>query len=75
VPFEAMDLGATFVFAICGATSGARRRLDLCAGGRLGGRRGGIARDLLIGAVPPAAIAEWRYLAATLACWASSPRA
>jgi len=28
---------------------------------------GGIARDLLIGAVPPAAIAQWHYLAATIA--------
>ena len=28
---------------------------------------GGIARDLLIGAVPPAAIADWRYLAAAVA--------
>ncbi len=28
---------------------------------------GGIARDLLIGAVPPAAISDWRYLAVALA--------
>lgn len=28
---------------------------------------GGIARDLLIGAVPPAAISDWRYLAVSLA--------
>jgi uncharacterized membrane protein YeiH len=28
---------------------------------------GGIARDLMIGAVPPAAIADWRYLAAAVA--------
>jgi uncharacterized membrane protein YeiH len=27
--FEAMDLGATFVFAVSGTTSGVRRRLDL----------------------------------------------
>src|ERR1700736_1862008 len=27
------------------------------------GTAGGIARDLLIGAVPPAAISDWRYLA------------
>ena len=27
--FDAMDLGATFVFAISGATRGVRRRLDL----------------------------------------------
>ena len=68
--FEAMDLGATFVFAISGATSAVRRRLDLF--GVLviawaAGVAGGVARDLLIGAVPPAAIAEWHYLAATVA--------
>jgi len=28
---------------------------------------GGLARDLLIGAVPPVAIADWRYLAAAAA--------
>ena len=68
--FEAMDLGATFVFAISGATQGVQRRLDLfgVAGGRLGsGVAGGLARDLLIGAVPPAAIADWRYLATAVA--------
>jgi uncharacterized membrane protein YeiH len=27
---------------------------------------GGIARDLLIGAVPPAAVSDWRYLAVSL---------
>lgn len=76
--FDAMDLGATFVFAISGATRGVRRRLDLF--GVLviawaAAVTGGIARDLMIGAVPPAAIADWRYLAAASppAFWASSP--
>ena len=68
--FDAMDLGATFVFAISGATRGVRRRLDLF--GVLviawaAAVTGGIARDLMIGAVPPAAIADWRYLAAAVA--------
>src|SRR5258705_3066956 len=68
--FDAMDLGATFVFAISGATRGVRRRLDLF--GVLviawaAAVAGGIARDLLIGAVPPAAIADWRYLPAAVA--------
>jgi uncharacterized membrane protein YeiH len=64
-----LDLAGTFVFALAGATMGARRQLDIfgvlvlafaaaCAGG--------IARDLLIGATPPAAISDWRYLAASL---------
>lgn len=68
--FEALDLGATFVFAISGATQGVRRRLDLfgvlvvaCAAGVAGG----IARDLLIGAVPPTSIAQPRYLAVAVA--------
>jgi uncharacterized membrane protein YeiH len=30
------------------------------------GNAGGIARDLLIGAVPPAAISDWRYLGVSL---------
>lgn len=68
--FEALDLGATFVFAISGATQGVRKRLDLfgvLVVAWAAGVAGGIARDLLIGAVPPAAIAEWRYFAATIA--------
>jgi uncharacterized membrane protein YeiH len=68
--FDAMDLGATFVFAISGATRGVRRRLDLfgvLVVAWVAAVAGGIARDLLIGAVPPAAIADWRYLAAAVA--------
>ena len=68
--FDAMDLGATFVFAISGATRGVRRRLDLfgvLVVAWVAAVAGGIARDLLIGAVPPAAIADWRYLVAAVA--------
>jgi uncharacterized membrane protein YeiH len=68
--FDAFDLGATFVFAISGATQGVRKRLDLfgvLVVAWAAGVAGGIARDLLIGAVPPAAIAEWRYFAVTIA--------
>jgi len=68
--FDALDLGATFVFAISGATQGVRRRLDLfgvLVVAWAAGVAGGITRDLLIGAVPPAAIAEWRYFAVTIA--------
>jgi len=65
----ALDLLGTFVFALSGATAGVKHRLDLF--GVLGlsfaaGNAGGIARDLLIGAVPPAAISDWRYLAVSL---------
>lgn len=63
------DLAGTFVFAISGATAAMRRRLDLFGVLVLSfaaANAGGIARDLLIGAVPPAAIRDWRYLAASL---------
>jgi uncharacterized membrane protein YeiH len=68
--FDALDLGATFVFAISGATQGMRRRLDLfgvLVVAYAAGVAGGITRDVLMGAVPPTAIAEWRYLAITVA--------
>jgi uncharacterized membrane protein YeiH len=63
---DAIDLGATFVFAISGATQGVRHRLDLfgvLVVAWAAAVAGGLARDLLIGVVPPAAIADWRYLA------------
>jgi len=63
------DLIGTFVFALSGATAATRRRLDLFGVLVLSfaaANSGGIARDLLIGAVPPAAISDWRYLAAAV---------
>lgn len=65
----ALDLLGTFVFALSGAMAGVRRRLDLFGVLVLSfaaGNAGGIARDLLIGAVPPATIRDWRYLAVSL---------
>jgi len=66
-----LDLVGTFVFALSGATAGVKRELDLFGVLVLSfaaASAGGIARDLLIGAVPPAAVSDWRYLAvATLA--------
>jgi uncharacterized membrane protein YeiH len=64
-----LDLVGTFVFALSGATAGVKRRLDLFGVLVLSfaaANSGGIARDLLIGAVPPAAISDWRYLAVSL---------
>ena len=64
-----LDLIGTFVFALSGATAGVKSRLDLFGVLVLSfaaGNAGGIARDLLIGAVPPAAISDWRYLAVSL---------
>jgi uncharacterized membrane protein YeiH len=65
----ALDLVGTFVFALSGATAGVKNRLDLFGVLVLSfaaGNAGGVARDLLIGAVPPAAISDWRYLAVSL---------
>jgi uncharacterized membrane protein YeiH len=63
------DLAGTFVFALSGATAGVKRRLDLFGVLVLAfaaATSGGIVRDLLIGATPPAAISNWRYLAVAL---------
>jgi len=60
-----LDLSGTFVFALSGATAGVRRRLDLFGVlvlSIVAANSGGILRDLLIGAVPPASISDWRYL-------------
>jgi uncharacterized membrane protein YeiH len=62
----ALDLFGTFVFALSGAMVGVRHRLDLFGVLVLSfaaATAGGITRDLLIGAVPPASVADWRYIA------------
>ena len=64
-----LDLAGTLVFALAGATAGVRRQLDIFGVAVLSfatACSGGIARDLLIGAVPPAALSDWRYVAASL---------
>lgn len=61
----ALDLLGTFVFALSGALVGVRHRLDLFGVLVLAfaaATAGGILRDLVIGAVPPPAIADPRYL-------------
>src|SRR3954466_8836188 len=63
------DLSGTFVFALSGATAAVKHRLDLFGVLVLSfaaGNWGGIARDVMIGAVPPAAISDWRYVAVSL---------
>jgi uncharacterized membrane protein YeiH len=60
-----LDLGGTFVFAISGAVAAVKYRLDIFGVMVLAfsaGNAGGITRDLLIGALPPAAISNWSYL-------------
>jgi uncharacterized membrane protein YeiH len=65
----ALDLAGTFAFALTGAMTAVRHRLDLFGILVLSvaaATFGGIARDLLIGSVPPAALADWRYVAVPL---------
>lgn len=63
------DLTGTFVFALSGATAAVKHRLDLfgilvlCF---VTGNAGGVTRDVMIGAIPPAAISEWRYVAVSI---------
>ena len=64
-----LDLIGTFVFAISGASAAARQRLDVfgvLVVAFVAGNFGGITRDLLIGAVPPAALDDGRYLMVSL---------
>ena len=64
-----LDLMGTFVFAISGAAAGVKGRLDVFGVSVLAlvaGNAGGVTRDVLIGFVPPAAITDWRYVAASL---------
>lgn len=67
--FSFLDLAGTFAFAISGAVAARDRGLDwfgvivvafavACGGG--------VLRDLCIGAVPPAGLADWRYLAVAM---------
>jgi len=65
----ALDLAGTAVFAISGAAAGVKHRLDVfgvCVLAFVAGNAGGMLRDVLIGAVPPAALTEWRYVAVAL---------
>nr|WP_206055526.1 trimeric intracellular cation channel family protein [Nocardioides sp. GY 10127] len=62
-----LDLLGIVVFAAAGGLVGVRKELDLfgvlvLAG--VTGLGGGLVRDVLIGDVPPAALADWRYLLA-----------
>lgn len=60
-----LDLAGTFVFALSGAMAGVKRKLDLFGVLVLSfaaANTGGITRDVVIGAIPPAAIKDWRYL-------------
>ncbi len=65
-----VDLMGVFVFAVEGALAGIRAELDLLGllvisfATSLGG---GIIRDVLIGAIPPNSVRDWRYPATAFA--------
>jgi uncharacterized membrane protein YeiH len=65
-----LDLCGTFVFALSGAAAANKRDLDLFGVlvlSFVAGNFGGVVRDVVIGAVPPAAISDWRYLGVSVA--------
>ncbi len=65
-----MELAGVFVFGLSGAMLAVRRRLDMFGVLVLAGAAalaGGVARDLLIGAVPPLALSNTNLLAVALA--------
>ena len=58
-----LDLLGIAVFACTGAIVAVRKELDVFGASVLGlvtGLGGGVLRDVLIGAVPPAALVDWR---------------
>ncbi len=64
-----LDLAGTAVFAISGAAVGVKHRLDIfgvCVLAFVAGNAGGMLRDVLIGAVPPAALVGWQYVTISL---------
>ena len=61
----ALDLIGVFVFAISGGLVAVRKGLDIFGVlvlAAMTGLGGGVLRDVLIGAVPPAAFQHWPYL-------------
>ena len=67
---DALDLAGTFVFALSGAFKAVRLRLDwlgVAVLAALTGIGGGILRDLLLGAAPPASLRDERYVLVCLA--------
>ena len=64
-----LDLCGTFIFALSGGMMGVRHKLDLFGVLVLSfaaANSGGILRDLMLGATPPAAISDWRYIVVSL---------
>lgn len=73
-----LDLAGTAVFAISGAAVGVKYRLDVfgvCVLAFVAGNVGGVLRDVLLGATPPAALSGWQHVTVSLIaalvtlCW------
>ncbi|HWJ90613.1 MAG TPA: TRIC cation channel family protein, partial [Flavisolibacter sp.] len=67
--YSFLDLAGAFAFAISGATAARLKGLDVfgvCALAFTVACGGGIIRDLCIGAIPPAGLTDWRYVATAL---------
>lgn len=65
-----LDLAGAFAFGLTGGLVAVRARLDaygviVLAG--VVGLAGGITRDILLGALPPATFSDWRYLSTVAA--------
>jgi uncharacterized membrane protein YeiH len=66
----ALDLLGVFVFGLSGGLAAVRKRFDLLSVLILAGAAGlggGVLRDVLIGAVPPVGISDWRLVTAACA--------
>ncbi|MEJ8821397.1 trimeric intracellular cation channel family protein [Variovorax humicola] len=64
--FNLLDFAGTFAFAFSGAVAARTRGLDvfgILVVAFIVACGGGVLRDLCIGAVPPAGISDWRYMA------------
>lgn len=64
-----LDLVGVFAFGLSGGLVAVRKRLDLFGVLVLAGATalgGGILRDLLIGAIPPVGVSDWRLVLAAL---------
>jgi uncharacterized membrane protein YeiH len=78
--FDLLDQIGTFAFAVSGALLAVQRRMDIFGVLVLSfvtAVTGGIVRDLVIGAVPPAAFRDWHLLSiavfAGLVCFFAGP--
>lgn len=64
-----LDLCGTFVFALSGGMTAVRHRLDffgVLVLSLVTATFGGMIRDVLLGATPPASLSDWRYLTVSL---------